>query len=155
MKNAKTGQNIVWHKRHCSVCNHPRCEAIEAAFVAWESPAAIAAEFGLADRSSVYGHVGAFGLLEKRKKNVRVALEKIIERAGEVEVTASAVVAAVQAFAKINTAGEWVDRTDSVNLNQLFERMSAEELDMYAREGRLPAWFRSAVGATTTNARND
>jgi hypothetical protein len=35
----------------------------------------------------------------------------MIEKAGEVDVTASAVVAAVQAYAKINTAGEWIDRT--------------------------------------------
>ena len=30
---------------------------------------------------------------------------------GEVEVTASAVVAAIRAYSKINAAGEWIDRT--------------------------------------------
>jgi hypothetical protein len=51
----------------------------------------------------------------------QAALGRIIEKAGEVDVTASAVVAAVQAFAKINAAGEWIERTEIVSLNQLFD----------------------------------
>jgi hypothetical protein len=29
------------------------------------------------------------------------------------------VVAAVQAYAKINAAGEWIDRSETINMNQL------------------------------------
>jgi hypothetical protein len=50
-----------------------------------------------------------------------------------VEVTASVVAAAVQAYAKINVAGEWVDRTETVSMNDLFDRMSTEELEAYAQ----------------------
>jgi hypothetical protein len=39
--------------------------------------------------------VNALGLMEKRRRNVRAALEKIIEKAGDVEVSATAVVSAV------------------------------------------------------------
>jgi hypothetical protein len=140
--------NIQRHSRTCSVCNHPQREAIEGAFVAWQSPTTIAVEYGLADRASIYRHAHAFDLFTSRKRNIRAALEKIIERAGDVEVTASAVVAAVQAYAKINAAGEWVDKSETVNLNDLFARMSSEELDRYAKTGVLPTWFRSTVGAT-------
>ena len=136
------------HQRNCSVCGHEQREEIEAAFIDWRSPAAIAEEFGLADRASVYRHAHALGLFPKRQKNVRAALERIIEKAGEVDVTASAVVAAVQAYAKINAAGEWIDRTETVSLNQLFERMSNQELEAYAQTGALPGWFRATVGAT-------
>jgi hypothetical protein len=59
----------------------------------------------------VYRHAHAFGLFEKRKRIVRAALERIIEKAGEVEVTASAVVGALQAYAKINANGQWVDQS--------------------------------------------
>ena len=90
------------HKRTCSVCRHDQREEIEGAFIGWRSPAAIAEEYGLADRASVYRHAHALGLFEKRKRNVRAALERIIEKTGEVDVTASAVVAAVQAYAKIS-----------------------------------------------------
>jgi hypothetical protein len=57
------------------------------------------------DSASVYRHAHALELFQKRQRNVRAALERIIEKAGEVDVTASAVVAAVQAYAKINSAG--------------------------------------------------
>ena len=144
--------NVERHRRTCSVCAHAQCTEIEAAFISWRSPAEIAKEFGLADRASVYRHAHAMGLFERRQRNIRAALEKIIERAGEVEVTASSVVAAVQAYAKINAAGEWVDRTETVSLNDLFDRMTNEELENYAQTGTLPAWFRATVGATDVNA---
>ena len=134
------------HKRACSVCSHHQREEIEAAFIGWRSPAAIAEDYGLADRASVYRHAHALGLFQKRQRNVRAALERIIEKAGEVDATASAVVAAVQAYAKINAAGEWIDRTETVSLNDLFDRMSTQELEAYAQTGALPEWFRDTVG---------
>jgi hypothetical protein len=136
------------HKRTCSVCAHDRREDIEAAFIGWRSPASIAEEYGLADRASVYRHAHALGLFEKRRRNIRAALERIIEKAGEVDVTASAVVAAVQAYAKINSAGQWIDRTEQVSLNDLFDRMTTQELEDYAQSGALPQWFRATAGAS-------
>ena len=99
-------------------------------------------------RTLIYRHAHAFGLFEKRKRNVRAALERIIEKAGEVEATASAVVGAVQAYSKINAYGQWVDQSQQVNLNELFDQMSKEELEEYARSGSLPEWFSQTVGAT-------
>ncbi|HZL29274.1 MAG TPA: hypothetical protein VFC39_22300 [Acidobacteriaceae bacterium] len=136
------------HKRTCSVCRHSQRGEIEAAFIGWRSPAAIADEFGLADRASVYRHAHALALFEKRRRNIRAALERIIEKAGEVDVTAAAVVSAVTAYAKINAAGEWIDRSETLSLNQLFDRMSTDELESYAQTGDLPGWFRATVGAT-------
>jgi hypothetical protein len=54
----------------------------------------------------------------------------------------------VAAYAKINANGQWVDRSECINLNELFERMTREEMEAYASEGALPAWFEQAVGAT-------
>ena len=147
-RNANTTVSLGRHKRTCSVCHHAQRAEIENAFIAWRRPAAIAEEYGLSDRSSVYRHANALGLFQKRQRNVRAALERIIEKAGEVDVTASAVVAAVQAYAKINAAGEWIDRSETVSMNDLFERMSTEELEAYAQSGALPQWFRSTVGNT-------
>jgi hypothetical protein len=137
------------HQRNCSVCAHAEREEIETDFVAWHSPATIAGDYGIADRASVYRHAHALGLFSKRQRNIRAALERIIERAGEVDVTASAVVAAVQAYAKINSAGQWIDRSEQVNLNDLFDRMSTRELEEYAKNGRLPAWFEAATATAT------
>jgi hypothetical protein len=141
--------NAGRHRRNCNVCAHPQLEQIEADFIGWRSPAAIATEYGIADRTSVYRHAHALGLFEKRKRNIRAALERIIEKAGEVDVTVSAVVAAVQAYSKINAAGQWIDRSEQVSLNDLFERMSTSELEAYARDGTLPNWFRAASSTAT------
>src|SRR3954464_11905905 len=68
---------------HCQVCTHARREEIELAFVNWTSPARIAKEYRVS-RDSIYRHAHALTLFEKRRRNVRAALETIIERAGEV-----------------------------------------------------------------------
>src|SRR5215813_15137204 len=138
------------HAAECKICAHPLREEIERDFVNWRSPAAITKHYKLTNRASVYRHAHALALFLKRQRNVRAALEKIIELAGEVEVNAAAVVSAVSAYARINSAGQWVERSERIDLNQLFDRMSAVELDEYARSGKLPEWFsRTVEGATS------
>jgi hypothetical protein len=62
------------------------------------------------------------------------------------------VVAAVQAYSKINTSGQWIDRSEHVDMNALFEKMTADEMETYAQNGTLPAWFRRTVGATASDS---
>jgi hypothetical protein len=107
-----TTVNVGRHASECRICAHRQCYEIEQDFIAWRSPASITKQYGLQNRSTVYRHAHALNLFSTRQRNVRAALEKIIERAGEVDVTASAVVAAVQAYSKINTAGQWVEFQD-------------------------------------------
>jgi hypothetical protein len=147
--------NLGRHRRNCTVCAHSKCAEIEADFVSWCSPGAIAQEYGLADRASVYRHARALGLFPKRQRNLRAALGRIIEKAGEVDVTAAAVVAAVQAYSKINAAGQWVDRSEHVNLNELFDRMTQQELEAYAMDGTLPDWFEITLGATPKDGKEN
>jgi len=49
---------------------------------------------------------GGMGVVYKAEDMV---LERIVERVDEVEVNAAAVISAVQALAKINIQGQWVD----------------------------------------------
>jgi hypothetical protein len=51
----------------------------------------------------------------------------------------------VVALARINADGEWVTPSERVSLNDLFERMSREELQTYAETGKLPGWFPATV----------
>jgi len=149
--NQNTGAvNLGRHKRNCSICAHQQREEIESDFISWRSPSTIATEFGLSDRSSIYRHARALELFAKRQRNVRAALERIIEHAGEVDVTASAVVSAIQAYSKINAAGQWIERTEQVSLNDLFDRMSTQELEQYAKDGTLPKWFEAASARGTS-----
>lgn len=135
------------HEYRCTICSHVQRDAIEEAFISWVSIATIGKEYSVS-RDAIYRHAHALGLLDKRRRNVRVALERIIEKAGEVEVNAAAVVSAVSAYARINGRGEWVERMETVNLNALFERMSTSELETYAKDGRLPDWFEGAITET-------
>ena len=63
--------------------------------------------------------------------------------------------AAIQACAKINAQGQWIDRTEHVNLNELFDRMTRDELEAYAKDAKLPDWFTQAVGVTQARSQHD
>lgn len=69
--------NAGRHEKQCSICGHTQREEIEGAFVGWRSVNKIASGFYVS-RDAVYRHARASGLLEKRRRNVRAALEHII-----------------------------------------------------------------------------
>jgi hypothetical protein len=48
--------SLDMHQRTCLVCALQQCEEIEAAFIGWNSPAAIAEDHELAGRASAYIH---------------------------------------------------------------------------------------------------
>jgi hypothetical protein len=87
----KESSSLGRHEHHCTVCTHAKREEIDLAFVNWTSPARISREYRVS-RDSIYRHARALLLFEKRRRNIRMALEKIIEKAGEVNVGAAAVV---------------------------------------------------------------
>jgi hypothetical protein len=135
------------HRRHeklCSVCRHPKREDIEQAYIDWTSPTRMAKEYGLT-RDSIYRHVRYAGLAPKRDRNIRAALGRLIERADEVKPNAGSIVYACHTLARINSAGQLVDRSEHLNLNELFERCSQQELEKYAEDGSLPSWFEASA----------
>jgi len=138
------------HQRCCQICNHPEREQIERNFLDWADPRAIARQYGLNKGSPIglYRHARAIGLLVRRRHNARTALERIIEQVGGAKPSAAAVVSAVQAYVKINSEGRWVEEPERVYLRELFDRMTREELETYAREGKLPEWFTQTISAT-------
>ena len=81
------------------------------------------------------------GLVERRYCELRAALGRIIERAGDVPATAWSVVAAVRACAKINAQGKWLEREETSRTRELLDGMTREELLAYAQDGTIPEWF--------------
>jgi hypothetical protein len=67
------------HKRKCIICKHPDREKIDAAFLDWQRPTAIAAAFGLSDPRSLYRHTHATGLYELRRLKFSCAVDMVIE----------------------------------------------------------------------------
>jgi hypothetical protein len=139
------------HARDCRVCNHPQREEIEREFTSWGDVSDLAKKRKLS-RNSLYRHAEMMGLYQQRRRNIRAALERIIEKASSVEVTAAAVVSAIQAYAKINANGEWVERIEHVDLKAVFDRMTSQEMLAYATTGTLPAWAGEFLGATRAEA---
>jgi predicted DNA-binding ribbon-helix-helix protein len=132
------------HSRDCSICAHRDRDQIEREFCEWKPIAAIAKERKIS-RTSLYRHIHATGLLEKRSRNIKSALSRVIERGYNVHVTAAALISAISAFAKINSeTGEWIDKTEDVNAGRnlaQFDRMTQGEMLEYARSGKLPEWW--------------
>ncbi|HEV2387991.1 MAG TPA: hypothetical protein VGS20_12135 [Candidatus Acidoferrales bacterium] len=49
---------------------------------------------------------------------------------------------AARALAKINSLGEWFEKEDHrVYVQRMFDQMTKDELEAYAREGTVPEWF--------------
>jgi len=96
------------HERHCKICSHPDRADIEADFIEWAQPDAIAREYNIG-RASIYRHARATGLFVHRNCNLRFALGRVIEWVDSVEPTADSIVRAIHAFARINDQGKWVE----------------------------------------------
>jgi hypothetical protein len=97
------------HERKCEVCNHPDREAIEQEFLRWYDVEDIAIDHDITNTSSIYRHAHAAGLFEQRRQTIGVALEPLIEQATGVRATASSVISAVRTYARVNSAGQWID----------------------------------------------
>lgn len=142
------------HEARCSICKHLEREEIERQFLNWSNTVRIA-EAHCVSRDAIYRHAHAMDLFPKRGRNLRSALEQIIEKAGDVEANVAGVVSAVSAYARINARGEWVERSEVVDMNALFERMSSAELEAYARSGALPGWFPAASVANRKSSQGE
>lgn len=110
--------NLARHAAKCRLCNHPSRAAIEFDFLNWRNPFDLVKSYNLRSLSTIYRHAHATGLLGRRRLNLRFALERIVERVGEVPVTASGVIRCVRAITRINDAGEWVDPPSRVIISR-------------------------------------
>lgn len=89
------------HEAHCRICRDARRAEIDGRFLDWESPRKIAEVYGLS-KTSVYRHVEATGLADRRRKNPRLALNRMVNRVNAARVTARAVVEAIRLSAKLS-----------------------------------------------------
>ena len=99
---------LTYHRIKCNVCSHPDRQAIDEAFLRWESPETLVSKFGIAHRSSIYRHAHATGLYAKRRRALSSSLEFIIEHAGHVVPTAGEFFRAVKEYAQLGDEGQRV-----------------------------------------------
>jgi hypothetical protein len=144
---AERDVSLGGHRRLCSVCQHAEREEIEAAFIAWTSPASITVGYGLSDRASVYRHSHAMGSSPSGRGTSGQPLTHYREsgRSGRHRIGSCV---SGPGLRQINSAGAWIDRTEMVSMNDLFAKMTTQELETYANTGVTPAWFKTTVDET-------
>jgi len=147
-KKAVPVSELARHQNFCAVCHHPQRDAIEREFVEWTPTSRIAREFHI-NRKSLPRHAYITGLVAKRDRNLKVALAKLILVGMTARKVSPAVtVQAIAVYSRLNARGEWVNRSETVSMNELFEKMTREEALAYAESGTLPSWFLQAIGRT-------
>ncbi|MHB8540351.1 MAG: hypothetical protein ACYDCD_05330 [Candidatus Acidiferrales bacterium] len=138
------------HQRKCTICHHADREEIEQMFLHWFSASAIHRRFLLRDRSSIYDHAHATGLYSRRRKNMRCALENIIERSDECPISSNGIVRAIKAYCSLTDAGEWVEPASRV----VYQTVSTPSASSDPRSaGVSPALFAPVYPDAETNAR--
>lgn len=111
---SKTETSASRHQRKCTICHHADREEIEQMFLHWFSASSIYRRFLLKDRSSIYDHAHAAGLYSRRRKNMRCALENIIERSDECPISSNGIVRAIKAYCSLTDSGEWIEPASRV-----------------------------------------
>ena len=134
--------SLALHQRKCIICHHPDREEIEEMFLHWFSPATIYRRFLLKDRYSIYRHAHATGLYQRRRRNLRCALENIIERSDECPISSNGIVRAIKAYASLTDAGEWIEPPSRV----IYTNASSTSSKPAAAE---PDWSRAQAPRTT------
>ena len=101
--------DLVRHARRCAICHHPERDLIEEAFVHRFHALRIVHDHKLPSRSAVYRHAYATGLYELRRRNLRYALEHLIEDATHAPVSGDCVIRAIRAYSRLTDDGRWVE----------------------------------------------
>jgi hypothetical protein len=96
------------HSRKCQICHHPDREQIEGDFLMWRIPAAIVREYDVPE-ISLYRHAHAFNLFPLRRENLRLGLDRVIERGAQVEVSGDTIIRAIRAQACLTDDNKWLE----------------------------------------------
>jgi hypothetical protein len=123
---------LAQHRARCRVCRHAQREEIERQFLEWENPREIAAQYKFPSYRSIYRHARAMGLFRKRLGHIELALDRIIERVGGVNITAASVIAAARLRMEIEK--------------------SHYDIHLQALRGELPAKYYALAAAAAAKA---
>ena len=106
------------HSRRCLICAHPDRDAIEADFIRWRSPKQIARDYSLSDRSSLYRHVHATGLFERRRNEIARVLENALEEAESCPFAEFDIITrAVRIYCRLDARGRIYEPPRTLNIN--------------------------------------
>jgi hypothetical protein len=96
------------HSRKCRICRHPEREAIEQEYRDWFNPTQIARHYKIPERP-LYRHFHAVGLVSSRRENLRMILDRIIERGPQNRVSGNTIIKAIRAQCCLTDGNKWVE----------------------------------------------
>jgi hypothetical protein len=96
------------HGRKCGICRHPHLDLIEQDYRDWLRPSDIARHYQI-DDSALHRHLRAAGLASKRHENLRMVLDRILERGVEAPVTGNTIIRAIKAHCCLTDDNKWVE----------------------------------------------
>ncbi len=104
---------LARHRRKCQVCRHPEREMIECEYRDWFGPLAIARSYGIPERA-LFRHLEATGQISSRRKNLRSALEHVLERGVETEIDGPTIIQAVRAYCCLSDENKWIEPAKTI-----------------------------------------
>lgn len=97
------------HARKCQICNHPEIDDIEDEYISWTHVDDIRKAFKLKGESTIFRHARATGLDLRRRENLAVVLEKVLQEIDNAEMpTVSEILRAARTLARLNARGQWL-----------------------------------------------
>src|SRR5690348_9716964 len=97
------------HSRKCQICSHPDIDEIEDQFINWTTAEQILKTFKIKGESTIFRHARATGLDLRRRENLAVVLEKVLQEIDNAEMpTVSEILRAARTLARLNARGQWL-----------------------------------------------
>jgi hypothetical protein len=107
------------HARLCTICHSENREDIEDAYLNWLGPEWITRMFSeVRDRMVLYRHARATGLHEFRRRNLRAALDRVLENADSGKVSGDCALRAIKAYSNLNNDGQWTEPIQKVVISR-------------------------------------
>ena len=126
-------------------------------FLHWISPGYIVEQFRVRSRMTLYRHVHATGLYEYRRRNLRSALDRLIENADSATVSGDCIIRAIRAQSRVSEDGRWSEPVQRVVVSRgplNFALRDGESPDVLHREILIDTPKRTEIPATS-NKTND
>ena len=120
-QDAQQVANLARHQSQCSICLHSQRESIEEDWVNWGNTTVISERYKVS-RDAVYRHACYLDLYQRRQKNIKGALERIIERLDLATLTGSTVLGAIRGYAKLVASEEALQATQAAKTGMQEEK---------------------------------
>ena len=145
--------NLGRRQSQCSICSSPYRQQIEREWINWTYPGQLERLYDIS-RDALCRHAHAFDLSSKRRDNVSLVLQQMIEQVDVVQLSGSAILSAIQLLLnlEIEKDGERTPRLRTHGSYQSTRHL--RQLIKIADGGSLPEPLSGAEAATSDDSQD-